>query len=162
MTGIWLFGAEYAIIDSSSPDSSYNARNLGTAPNVKLPNPKQAEFILKYKKLDIVADAVHLIVPWGSLVAIFVLLYLMVGRLAGRMTMAQIGVSFLGEMRLPSVVAYIFGGTCFGYGLRERRLRRKKTSGMSSYMTALEQRIDPRRTSSHLTADGTTRPEDER
>jgi hypothetical protein len=135
---------------------------LGTAPQVKLPSPKQAEFILRYKKLDIVADAVHLVVPWGSLVAIFGFMYLMVYRLAGQMTMAQIGISFLGQMKLPSAVAYLFGGSGFAYGLSERGLRHKKTSGMASYTALLEQQIDPHRTSSHLTAQGTTRPEDDR
>ena len=135
---------------------------MGTAPQVKLPNPKQAEFILRYKRLDIVADAVHLFVPWGSLVAIFVFIYLMVTKLAGHATMAQVGVSFLGEMRLPSAVAYLFGGSGLAYGVSERRLRHKKTSGLASYMTALEHRIDPQRTSSNLTTHGTTRPEDER
>ncbi len=135
---------------------------MGTAPHVKLPSAKQAEFIIQYKKLDIVADAVHLIVPWGSVVVIFVCMYLMVSKLAGQMTMAQIGVSFLGEMRLPSAVAYVFGGTAFAYGANERRLRHKKTSGMASYMQELEQRLDPNRTSSNLTARGTTRPEDDR
>lgn len=90
------------------------------------------------------------------------MMYLMVSKLSGQMTMAQIGLSFLGEMRLPSALAYLFGGSGFAYGLNERRLRHKKTSGLASYMSALEQRIDPQRTSSNLTTRGTTRPEDER
>jgi len=120
------------------------------------------QFILQAKKWDVIADAVHLIVPWGSAVAIAVIIYLMVGRLAGKTTFAQIGVSMLGELRLPDAVAYVFGGSGLLYGLNERRLRHKKTKGLTTYTAELEKRIDPNRTSSHLTAKGTTRPEDER
>jgi len=120
------------------------------------------EFLLRWKRLDIIADAIHLGLPWGCLVAIFVLLYLGVSRLAGQTTFAQIGMSFIGDIRVSDAVAYVFGGSGFFYGLNERRLRHKKTERLAAHAQELEKIIDPKRTSSGLTPKGTTRPEDKR
>lgn len=84
----------------------------------------------------------------------------MVNRLAGKITTAQIGMSFIGNFRVSDAVAYAFGGTSLIYGLNERRLRHKKTKSMASYSANLEARLDPGRTSSGLTPEGTTREED--
>lgn len=121
---------------------------------------QDSELLLRYRKWNIVADAVHLGIPWGSLVLIVVLVAFMVNRLAGKVTMAQIGMSFIGNFRVSEAVAYALGGTCFWYGLNERRLRHKKTKSMASYSAKLEARLDPRRTSSGLTPEGTTSAED--
>jgi len=120
------------------------------------------DFLLRYKRLDIIADVIHLGLPWGSLVAIAVLFYLSVSRLAGQTTLAQIGMSFIGDIRVSDAVAYIFGGSGFLYGLNERRLRHKKTERLASHAIELEKMLDPKRTSSGLTPKGTTRPEDKR
>jgi len=106
------------------------------------------------------ADAVHLIFPWGSLVAIFLLLYMMVNRLAGQITMAQLGMSFVSSIRVPDAVLVLFGGSAGTLAFRERNLRRKKIADMSDYIHRLETIIDANRTSSGLTQHGTTRPED--
>jgi hypothetical protein len=132
--------------------------DLGTAPR---PRSKiEGEFLLRYKSREIVADVVHLIIPWGSLVAIFGFMYLMTVQLAGKTTLAQIGLNIMGELRLPQILAYGFGIGGVGYGLAERRLRHKKTQEMAEHSARLEARIDPNRTSSGLTRRGTTRPED--
>jgi hypothetical protein len=48
----------------------------------------------------------------------------------------------------------------WGYGLRERRLRRQTTERFTQRNYKLEKLVDPNRTSSHLTTRGTTNPED--
>jgi hypothetical protein len=140
------------------PSVGYNPPILGTRPQPR--GSKEAEFVLRYKKLEIVADAVHLIFPWGSLVAIFWLLHLMVDQLAGRVTMAQLGMSFMGSIRVPDAVLLVFGGSAGGWAFRERNLRRKKIAEMSDHIQHLESLVDSNRTTSGLTRRGTTRPED--
>jgi|SRR5271165_5603628 len=138
--------------------SSYNSPNLGTAPR---PRGKiEGEFLLRYKTRETIADAVHLIIPWGSVVAIFGFMYLMTVQLAGRTTLAQIGLNIMGELKLPQLLAYGFGVGGVGYGISERRLRRKKTQEMAEHNAGLEMIIDRKRTSSGLTPKGTTKPED--
>jgi hypothetical protein len=128
-----------------------------------MPQPrskKEADFFLRYKRLEIMADAVHLFFPWASLVAIFISVYFMVDRLAGQTTMAQVGVNVVGNIRISDAVAYIFGGSSGAWALRERQLRRKKTAEMAQHTQRLEALLDPTRTTSGLTQSGTTRPED--
>lgn len=128
-----------------------------------MPKPrgqKEADFLLRYKKLEIIADAVHLIFPWGSLVAIFGFLYLIASKLAGQVTLAQLGMNIAGSLHVPDVVAYLFGGSGMAYGLRERQLRHKKIAEITSHSHHLETLVDQNRTSSGLTPYGTTRPED--
>jgi hypothetical protein len=45
--------------------------------------------------------------------------------------------------------------------LRERKLHRKTRERLTGRITELELKIDPKRTSSHLTSEGLTRREDE-
>lgn len=108
------------------------------------------------------ANAVQLIIPWGSAVLIFGFLYLMVSRLAGQTTLAKIGIAFLGDIRLPNALAYAFGGGGMLYGLNERRLRHKKTETMARHSAELEKLVDPNRSTSGITPKGTTRREDMR
>ena len=76
--------------------------------------------------------------------------------------MSQIGLSFIGDVKVPDAVAYIFGGSGVAYGFSERRLRYKKTERLAAHAIELEKVIDSKRQSSGLTPKGTTRPEDKR
>ncbi len=134
---------------------------MGASPQQRR-TPEELEVLLRYKKLDIWADVVHLAIPWGSLVIIAVLMYFGISRLAGQVTLAQIGLGVIADIRLSDAVSYVFGGTALAYGLGERRLRHKKTERLASHAQELEKIIHPTRTSSGLTPKGTTRPEDKR
>jgi len=118
------------------------------------------EVAIRFKKWEIVANVVQLGIPSTSLVIIVGLVAYMVSQLSGKTTLAQIGMSFIGNINVSNAVAYIFGAASFGYGLNERRLRHKKTASMAEYAASLEKRIHPERTSSGLTRQGTTRKED--
>lgn len=109
-----------------------------------------------------ISGAVQLAIPWGSAVLIFGFLYLMVSRLAGQATLAQIGIGFMGDIRLPDALAYAFGGGGLLYGFNERRLRHKKTETMAQHSADLEKLLDSKRTSSSLSPKGTTKKEDQR
>lgn len=120
------------------------------------------EYALQWKKLDVVDNALHLIIPWSFLLAIAVVVYRGIDVLAGKTTMAQIGMSFIGDIKVSNALSYLFGAGGFGYGIKERRLRHKKTAGLTAYSAELERKIHSERTSSGLTPEGTTRPEDKR
>lgn len=79
---------------------------------------------------------------------------------AGKYTFADIGISLLGDFRVSEALIYILGvgGIIYGYG--ERRLRLKAIERLANRQIELEKRIDPGRSSSGLTPQGTTRPED--
>jgi hypothetical protein len=47
-----------------------------------------------------------------------------------------------------------------GYGVGQRRLRKKDNARLSSELAIQQQKIDPHRTSSHLTKHGMTNPHD--
>ena len=87
-------------------------------------------------------------------------LYLTVRSLAGTDTKFAAIVNAVVDMKLNEWVAYIMaGGASVGY-LRERRLRRKTIEQNQEYIRSLEEKIDPRRSSSGLTVIGEPRKEE--
>jgi hypothetical protein len=125
-----------------------------------VPSKKEADFLVRSKRLDIIEVAVRLAVPWGALVAIAYWVHADIIALAGKQTLAQIGLSFMGDLKISDAVAYIFGAAGAGYGIAERTLLRKTIARLTDEGRRLEQMVDQHRTSSNLTRHGTTRPED--
>lgn len=80
--------------------------------------------------------------------------------LAGKFTLADIGISFAGDIKLSESIVYLFGTGGVGYGLYQHRLRRKNIERLASRPIELEKLIDSTRSSSRLTPQGSTRPED--
>jgi hypothetical protein len=79
---------------------------------------------------------------------------------AGRDTAATFSLSVITKLQADRWFAYLFGAGGVGYGLVERRLRRRNIKRLTKHTEELEKRIDPERTSSGLTPEGKTRPED--
>ena len=86
--------------------------------------------------------------------------YLSIDSLAGKMTMAQVVISFLGQMTVSKSVAYILGFGGILFGVYERRLRKKTLAHLHPRVKELEKLIDPRRSTSTLTTEGETNPLD--
>jgi hypothetical protein len=63
-------------------------------------------------------------------------------------------------MQADRWIAYVVVGSFGAYGWNERRLRRRDIERLTRHTEDLENRIDPKRTSSRLLPDGTTRWED--
>lgn len=122
----------------------------------------EAEYLLRAKRLDLIDTAIRLLVPWGSLVLIAFWVHGDVIALAGKQTLANIGLSFLGDIRTSDAVAYIFGAAGAGYGIAERTVRRRTIARLGEENKALEKLVDPHRSSSNLTRRGTTSPEDKK
>jgi hypothetical protein len=85
--------------------------------------------------------------------------------LAGRATLADFSVFLISDLKVNKafshIVMGIFGVGGISYGLRERGQKRKEIKRLGNRVVELEKRLDPNRTSSGLTLDGKSRPEDE-
>jgi len=84
---------------------------------------------------------------------------------AGKTTLASFGVYLFADLKANTVFSHVVMGILglggAGYGLRERSLKRKEIKRLGNRVVEVEKRLDPNRTSSGLTIDGRSRPEDE-
>lgn len=87
-------------------------------------------------------------IPWVGIVFIAREIRLAVSALAGQQTDANIIMKLMAEMRADQYIAYIFGAVGVGYGALEHRLRKKKEARMGHRLKELEEKLDPKRTSS--------------
>ncbi len=125
------------------------------------PSREELRFHLSMKRWEVFQNIWATSFPWLCLVAISAFIWLTARTLAGKMTFAQIGMSFLGDVKISDAVAYAFGAGGVGYGYKERGLRRRTIERLSGRIEDLERGRDPRRSSSSLTRRGTTRRGDQ-
>ena len=124
--------------------------------------------LLKYKlwtlrKANLSEGAVQVVnngIRWGSICFISYNAYLSIEVLAGKNTLADIGIGFLTDINVSVAISWALaaGGVLYGYG--QRRLRKNGVEHLAKRNQRLELIIDPERTSSNLTERGDTRPED--
>jgi hypothetical protein len=124
------------------------------------PSKELLDFRLHLKRLEIIDNAVRLAIPWGFGAIIAACAAYSVSVLAGKYTFAQIGVSFLGSLKVNETISYAFGASGVIYGIKQRALRRKNIQRMSSQIQTLEGQLFSTRSSSNLTTQGTTQPRD--
>lgn len=86
--------------------------------------------------------------------------YLAVVALAGRHTLADIGLKLITNMTFSQSVSWVATTGAAAWAVSERGLRKKVIRQKAKRIQELEQRIDPNRSSSSLLPDGSTRPED--
>jgi len=86
--------------------------------------------------------------------------YYAVVALAGKETLANIGLKLLANITFSQTLAWTGTGGAAVWALSERRLRKKIIRQKADRIKQLEKHIDRDRSSSTLTADGSTRPED--
>lgn len=118
------------------------------------------KFIRQSRNIHAVVSVGNNLIRYGALVGIFYLIYLSVGELAGKVTLADIGIKVLADVKISEAVAWLFGGSGVLYGWNQRRLRRKTVEHIQTRNIALEQLVDPDRSSSELTPRGETNPRD--
>jgi hypothetical protein len=111
---------------------------------------------LSFKQLDSLVEVIREAIKWGSLVAIFYIIFLCVQSLAGKTTMANIGIRVLGNIKVSNGIIAVFGAGGWAYGLGQRSLRRKFIERNAGDKNRLEMLIDPSRSSSNLSKTGTT------
>jgi hypothetical protein len=130
------------------PNNEYNQRQL------------ELQYGVRFKRLDVIGQALNRFLQGATLVGIAAFTYLSVNSLSGHYTFADIGVRFLGDLKISEALAYVLAGGAVSYGLKERRLRRQTTERLTARTSQLEKELDARRSSSGLTTKGTTRSED--
>jgi ribosomal protein L29 len=79
---------------------------------------------------------------------------------AGKVSEANVLVSFLGKMEISNAIAWIFGAGGVVYGYKQRNLKGKTVERLQTRIKELEKRFDSQRTSSQLTTTGETNPKD--
>ncbi len=100
------------------------------------------------------------LIKWGAIVLLARYFYLAIVALAGKITLTDITIGFLGNLKVSIALAWGFGIGGIIYGLVERKLRKDNIERLQGRIKTLEQAIDSRRSSSNLTERGDTRPED--
>ena len=86
--------------------------------------------------------------------------YYAVVALAGKQTLADIGLKLLANVTFSQTLAWTGAGGATIWAMSERRLRKKIIRQKADRIKQLEEHIDRHRSSSRLMADGSTRPED--
>ena len=123
---------------------------------------KDDRVLAKYIRIEGVTSVLNNLIRWGGLTAIAYFAYRSIDTLAGRTTLADMGVSvsFFTGARIADLMAWVLAVVGVGYGLAQRSLRGRTVARQEGRVIALETKIDPERTSSRLTRRGKTRPED--
>jgi hypothetical protein len=85
--------------------------------------------------------------------------------LAGRQTFADLRFKAIAELYTNKwtalILSWVLSTASVGWAIGERALRKRNIKRLASESSVLAGMIDRKRRSSHLMADGTTRPEDE-
>ena len=109
---------------------------------------------------DKITGLISLFVKCSTAFGFVFLFYLSIKSLAGQNTWADITVDLLSNIKFSQVAAWVFGCGGLIYGRVQHGLRKKNVTFFQGRIQTLETRIDPDRSSSNLTIDGGTRPED--
>jgi hypothetical protein len=120
----------------------------------------ELRFTRQSKAWEVAASLGNNLIRYGTAAWCAYMAYLSIDALAGRRTLAWIGINALANVKISVVIGWFVGIAGFGYGLRQRKLRRDTIARLSGRIQYLEKVIDPGRTSSKLTERGETRPED--
>lgn len=79
---------------------------------------------------------------------------------AGRQSAANISLGFFANLNVVFTLSFTVSGASIALYFRERGKHRETRERLSGRVKELELRLDPSRTSSHLTSEGLTRKDD--
>jgi hypothetical protein len=114
------------------------------------------------RQADLVCTTISGAFRWGCFAFLGWCTLQAVRELAGKTTFAELVVGFLANVEVGWTVSLSVGFVGVLFGVKERKLRLRKTASMAVYIRQLEARLDPKRTTTTLTLDGQTNPEDKR
>jgi hypothetical protein len=118
------------------------------------------QLLRQTRATDGLVSVFNTLIKFGSLSFIAYCGYRSIETLAGKTTMANIGINVLGQLRVSETLAWALGGGGMTYGVYQRKLRRDAIEHLSKRSHKDERQIDPGRSSSRLTSRGTTPAED--
>ena len=104
--------------------------------------------------VDRISRVVETFARFGFLALIVYFIMSRIELLAGRKTLADIGIRLLANVAVNNALAWGAGSAGILYGVGQRRLRRRETRRLGREKRELEKLIDPGRTTSHLEAQG--------
>jgi hypothetical protein len=113
-----------------------------------------------YHISDAISNVLVRVVQWGGIVFCCRYAYLTIAALAGKYTIADIGIGVLGNVRISEGLAWMLAIGFGAYGVGQGKLRRDTIERLQGRIKELEKELDAGRSSSNLTTRGTTRPED--
>ena len=128
-------------------------------------SPKSdADYRLAFKTIDAISSSIKVVCKYGWPCICAYFAFRIVAVLAGQTTEASFGmklaVSIFGNDKIMKGICTIVSGGSIGYGVGQKRLRQRDIQRLTVRPRQLETVIDPNRTTSGLTAKGTT-PDDE-
>lgn len=107
--------------------------------------------------------ALTTLIKWAGVVWCFYFASVIAKAVAGKRTIVEANAGFTGSFAihlLTDFLPFFIAAASLLYGLGERKLRQSTVQRLQSRIHELEIYVDKRRTSSHLTTKGDTRPED--
>lgn len=122
------------------------------------------EFQLKRQRGETLHAALVKLCKWIPITFICYFAYLSIAALAGKSTLAAIGIYLVADLKVNKILSHVvmatfgIGGTFYGYA--QKKLQQRNIERMSKVIRNLENKLDPNRSSSRLTTKGLTRPED--
>jgi hypothetical protein len=126
---------------------------------------KELEYKLQVHKWDALSRLLQVLFKYATVCFCVWKLAPAMEAFAGKTTLANLGVSLAADLKANTIFSHLVMGlvglTGAGYGLRERAQKRKEIKRLGNRVVDLERFLDPNRTSSGLTTDGRSRPEDE-
>jgi hypothetical protein len=126
---------------------------------------KGLEYKLQSQKWDTILRLGQSLIKYGAGCFFVWQLALAIESLAGKATLADFGVFLFADLKANTVFSHIIMGIVgiggAGFGLRERAHKRKEINRLGNRVVEVEKRLNPTRSSSGLTTDGRSRPEDE-
>lgn len=120
----------------------------------------ELKYRFRIKVLDVIGAIFNNGIKFGLLAYCAYLLRGGLIALAGRTTIADLGLTLVGNITITESVELTVTVGAVAYATWERKVRYDKTEYLASRLKEYETRLDPGRSSSKLMPTGTTRPED--
>lgn len=107
-----------------------------------------------------IAKVLTSLIQWVGLSSITYFAFRAIDSLSGQATTADIGVSFMADIKVSVMLSWAAGAAGVAYGYGQRKLRKNTVEKLHKRNQELESEFDKRRSSSQLTPKGDTRDED--
>jgi hypothetical protein len=111
--------------------------------------------------VNAIVSVVQSLFKYAAVVACAYFAYRAVAVLAGKQTLASVGLRVLGNVQVSQGVCAVLTGGSILYGVGQRQLRHRAVKRLGKGLSLAEKMIDKGRSSSGLTDTGTTPGEDE-
>jgi hypothetical protein len=134
---------------------------LSMAKNTRPVTPPNKGMTTTFLIVTTLSQVINSVLKWGTIAFVAWCAKVSMVSLGGKQTDANFAIKFLADIRFHEAVAYTVGIGGAVYGYRQKRLRQRKIAELGPRVTKVEKNIDPKRTSSGLTAEGKTKEGDE-